>query len=132
MSEFNFTSSSSAKVTAAVGCGVHPLYVPYVEFNCRELPKFMDITNHDRRVYLKEERQPINNVISCDLEINHQSIDSKRFLDLGVAPLQRIINELKSISVEANDESYSQKTTKASSGLVNYCGYLQGDPRGRM
>ena len=59
--------------------------------------------------------------------------DTKRFLDLGTAPLQRIINELKSISSDTSEDTYDRKAARAS-GLKAYCDFLHGDslpPKGR-
>jgi hypothetical protein len=98
-----------------------------MELSDRTLPKFMDITNNEKRVYLKEERVATSKTTEGPSSLDHvyKSFDSKKFLDLGVAPLQRIINEMKSISAEGADDHYDQRAAKAS-GLLNYCEFLQG------
>jgi hypothetical protein len=102
-------------------------YVPYSTFETLERPKVMDITNHKKRVHLKDIRNStsMDGKAEVDLDFLPATFDSKRILDLGVAPLQRIINELKSISTESNDNSYDHNVAKAS-GLVNYCDYIRG------
>lgn len=102
-------------------------YVPYMELSEKSLPKFMDITNKEKRVYLKDERVTGLKTVEGASSLDHvyKSFDSKKFLDLGVAPLQRIINEMKSISAEGADDHYDQRAAKAS-GLQNYCEFLQG------
>ena len=55
----------------------------------------------------------------------HPQYDSKRYLDLGVAPLQRIINDLRSITSQTAEDFCDHRAAK-SSGLVPYSEYLQG------
>ena len=87
----------------------------------------MDITNSNKRVYLREQQQDrVTEGAVENQEALYSGFDSKRFLDLGVAPLQRIINELRSLSAENTDEHYDHRAAKAA-GLVNYCEFLQGD-----
>ena len=101
-------------------------YVPYMEHGDKEMPKILDITNHTKRVYLRDEKKVIKEKSRQDFSSVHKNVDSKRFLDLGVAPLQRIINELKSLSSEPTEDHYDHRAAKAS-GLVDYCDFLRGE-----
>ena len=123
-SDFRFGSNTNNHVLKAEDTGICHQYVPYCDFEASELPKIMEITNHDKRVYLKQKQLKVMQRQVEEDEMPH-GFDSKRLLDLGVAPLQRIINELKSISAESTDDSYDKKVAKAS-GLINYCDYLTG------
>lgn len=98
-----------------------------MEISDKNLPKFMDITNNEKRVYLKEERITATQSAGGASSLDHvyKSFDPKKFLDLGVAPLQRIINEMKSISEQGSDDHFDHRAAKAS-GLQNYCEFLQG------
>lgn len=87
----------------------------------------MDITNNEKRVYLKHQfRQEKGDILRGNgPEDLYSSNDSKRYLDLGVAPLQRIINDLRSISSHSAEDLCDHRAAKAS-GLVGYGEYLQG------
>lgn len=102
-------------------------YVPYASLKSHDLPKLLDITNNDKRVYLREQSRD-RTVHETNTEHSlYNGFDSKRFLDLGVAPLQRIINELRSLSAEnAEEHRYDHRAAKES-GLINYCEFLQGE-----
>lgn len=102
-------------------------YVPHMEIREKDIPRFMDITNHSKRVYLKDERFASKQNSTVQSESIYKAYDSRKFLDLGVAPLQRIINELRSISAESSEEHYDPRSARAA-GLVGYCDYLHGGP----
>lgn len=87
----------------------------------------MDITNNEKRVYLKHQfnMEKENKLRHEGTEDLYTSYDSKKYLDLGVAPLQRIINDLRSISSHSAEDLCDHRAAKAS-GLVGYGEYLQG------
>lgn len=92
----------------------------------------MDITNNEKRVYLKHQfnRNAEQNHGTSGREFAdlHPTYDSKRYLDLGVAPLQRIINDLRSITSQTAEDFCDHRAAKAS-GLAPYSEYLQGAAR---
>lgn len=47
-------------------------------------------------------------------------------LDLGVSPLQRIIDEMKSLTSDAPAEACTSEAARAA-GVVRYCDYLVGN-----
>ncbi|KAJ1442585.1 hypothetical protein B484DRAFT_426792 [Ochromonadaceae sp. CCMP2298] len=101
-------------------------FVPYTDVEAAVIPKIMDITHLEKRVYLKP--QPKKSVATNrrELESVTKGFDSKRVLDLGVAPLQRIINEMKSVSSGTADEGPDRSAVARASGLAGYCAYLKG------
>ena len=100
-------------------------YVPYSAMEQRDIPSIVDITKHKTRVYLRP--QQINR-IQKDLEQKEDfptNFDAKKFLDLGVKPLQRIIDEMKSLTSEVPDESYNPKAAREA-GIIKYTDFLHG------
>lgn len=90
----------------------------------------MDITNNEKRVYLKHkfvQKTEQSQGPDGSNELG-STYDSKRYLDLGVAPLQRIINDLRSITSQTTEDFCYHRAAKAS-GLLPYCDYLQGEAR---
>eukprot|EP00600_Ochromonadales_sp_CCMP1393_P000059 CAMPEP_0174982044 /NCGR_PEP_ID=MMETSP0004_2-20121128/16247_1 /TAXON_ID=420556 /ORGANISM="Ochromonas sp., Strain CCMP1393" /LENGTH=162 /DNA_ID=CAMNT_0016233897 /DNA_START=69 /DNA_END=557 /DNA_ORIENTATION=+ len=108
-------------------------YVPYADVSAQELPKVLDITNQERRVYLMPQQKRKGFSLGSkglwddDESTAGQAFDPRRVLDLGVAPLQRIINEMRSVTSGNNDEGSDHKIVARASGLVKYCDYLKGE-----
>jgi hypothetical protein len=105
-------------------------FVPYTEVDAVEIPKILDIAQHHKRIYLKP--QPVKSVAvkRREQESLSKGLDSKRVLDLGVAPLQRIINEMKSVSSGTADEGPDRSAVARASGLAGYCNFLTGSGGG--
>ncbi len=125
--EFRFNNEVARKDRKPLESTNCHQFVPYSNFANHELPRFMDITNNEKRVYLKHQfhHETGNKLRHEGTEELYTSYDSKRYLDLGVAPLQRIINDLRSISSHSSEDFCDHRAAKAS-GLVSYGQYLQG------
>ena len=87
----------------------------------------MDSTNNEKRVYLKHQnlKAETDSLKRNNSEDEYTSYDPKKFLDLGVAPLQRIINDLRNITSQTSEDLCDHRAAKAS-GLIGYCDYIQG------
>lgn len=129
-SDFRFNYDQTKRARKPKASGDCHQYVPYSSFTEHELPKFMDITNNEKRVYLKHQfnRNTGQNQDKSGFADLHPTYDSKRYLDLGVAPLQRIINDLRSITSQTVEDFCDHRAAK-SSGLASYTEYLQGAGR---
>lgn len=125
--DFRFNNEAIRKVRKPLESTNCHQFVPYSSFASHELPRFMDITNNEKRVYLKHQfnLEKENKLRHEGTEDLYTSYDSKKYLDLGVAPLQRIINDLRSISSHSTEDLCDHRAAKAS-GLVGYGEYLQG------
>jgi hypothetical protein len=122
-SEFGFTEEK-LQIRRSTHHDAYHQHIPYIAVGHREIPRLMDITNHPARVYLGHEKQSKKEVLEVDRDGVYNSFDAKKFLDLGVAPLQRIINELRNLSTESAEEHYDHRAVKTS-GLPGYCDYIR-------
>lgn len=59
-----------------------------------------------------------------------QTEKETKFLYLGVAPLQRIIDEMKAITTSEVSVQYDPMAARTA-GLMSYCDYLTGDIGGQ-
>lgn len=80
--------------------------------------------NLTKRMYLHhKEVERITHEVEEKEAIFTQDLDAKHFLDLGANPLQRIIDDMKSLTARNAVGPFDPNAAR-NSGLESYCDYL--------
>ena len=99
-------------------------YVPSPALDPTKAPNILNLMNLSKRLYLHhQEVERITHDVESKEAIFTQDLDAKHFLDTGVNPLQRIINEMRALTTKNGPAAYDPNTARKS-GLESYADYL--------
>jgi len=119
-------------------------YTPHISITSTEpQPTILELINQKERVYYRyEDNETIHENEDVPSELEAEHVTTKSILDLGVAPLQRIIYEMKHLTTNSSKKTienvsdgkgnYMDLLKEANlaareAGLQPYCSYLKNN-----